>query len=673
MKSAILLVSLCAAGYCAVDTLIKPLDTIVVRGRHVEQGKVNINKIERLVGRSDELNNLIYFQPSVARVPEAGSLMLVQGDNYYDNSYYVNGIPVFLLSQFYGQVFIDRSVVSLTTANDVSLETQGIAGRYTGASGSVLSLTPTMKTGKGSGGMALPELAMQYGTLGADLTLKLPFHRIKNYYEITARPSNTYSIRTQDILFGAEPNMGLAIPGSYDNLQIHGIQKSSRYTVDEVVIAGRDNYAVEMEAIPAGVMGTIFKVKEKNIPWGIAVVSIRDTNESPAWKVSAGGSAQSCFEGKLLGSRNPLLSVHNQNAAWCLEKMPSSLQRPGTSIVLRLTSEVAQWEGSLNVRRETAKSILTSAHFLTPIYTDSVVLSRKGLRGSIAGQGSYSKELPNDLRLGLQVNGGVFLAGMKGFLDPGVSLLYERGSLSAGGSVGIVSSQPDIRGLPSERYARKVIRTYRADITASEKVSPLMTLSLNLYAKLKDHVPQKSLEALSPLWDESRGGPGRATGGTLTMDLKAPRNLRLWTSMFVSKSVVDGKGGPETSEWEIPWTLKSVLSYSFFKDFVRLYAIGNYCKGLTYRNLQSDGGELFWGDIAGRVPPYKSIDLKCEFSYEIPKSEWYIRQFDCYLLATNVTHESNIREYYWDDGLNKQPVTLAYGSYYMGARVVVRF
>ena len=53
----------------------------------------------------------------------------------------------------------------------------------------------------------------------------------------------------EEVALSAEPNIGLAIPSSFDNVQIHGVQKMSRCVVEEIAIAGRDNYAVEMQAL----------------------------------------------------------------------------------------------------------------------------------------------------------------------------------------------------------------------------------------------------------------------------------------------------------------------------------------------------------------------------------------------------------------------------------------
>jgi hypothetical protein len=672
MKSTILLLSLCCLRLFGDDS-IKSLDTIMVHGRPTERAKVNLDKIEQVVGKSDELNNLLYLQPSVARVPEAGSQMLVQGDGAYDNAYYVDDIPVFLLSQFSGQVFIDRSVISLTTANDLRLETQGIAGRYAGASGSVLSLTPTIPIGKGPEGMPFPELGLQYGTLGSDFTFKLPLHKIGNYYQITVRPANFYAIRVQDILYGAEPNIGLGIPSSFDNVQIHGVQKMSHCVVEEIALAGRDNYAAEMQASSLGVMGVKFTVREKSVPWGIFVASIKDTAPFSSWKLSVGGSRQEHFEGKLLGVYSPLVSVLRQNAAMCLESKPKLLQSSTSALSLRISADAAQWRGTIDVRREVTKSITTNTFFHSPVYHDSLSLTQNGNSGNCAAHVGYLKELRPDVSLEMDVAGGMFLAGMNGFFDPGLSLRFHRNSFSVWGQTGIVSSQPDIRGLPTDSYAGRVIHTFRGDITASEKIASWLTLSLNCYVKLKDHVPLKSITALSPVWDESSNARGKAIGGTLTVDAKALERLRLWSSMFLSRSTINGRDGVRSSDWEIPWTLKTALSYSLIKNFMRLYAIGTYAAGLPYHDLIDNGGRLVWNPTIRRVPPYKSVDLKCEFSYIIPKSEWHVREFGCYMLATNVTREKNIREYYWDEYLQRLPVTLAYGTYFMGARVVVWF
>jgi hypothetical protein len=276
------------------------------------------------------------------------------------------------------------------------------------------------------------------------------------------------------------------------------------------------------------------------------------------------------------------------------------------------------------------------------------------------------------LTLGIDGNTGLFLCGTKGFFDPALSLQYTYGKLSLIGQGGIISSQPDSRGMPSPSYAQRIIHTYRGDVTASVNALSWLSFSLDSYAKLKDHVPQKSLQALSPVWDESNNAHGRAYGGTLSLDAKPWKKLRVWSSVYLSKSTVYGRDGAFPSEWEVPWTLKNVVSYSFLKDNLRVYAIGNYSEGMAYRNLINNNGALVWDNRVSHAPHYKSMDIKVEFCQPIAKYEWHVLQFDGYVLATNVLHADNVREYYWDKGFNKKPIFLDYGIYYLGARVIVR-
>ena len=118
------------------DSLSRQTDTMVVRApRATGSSKVNQKAIEKVIGIQDDLNQLLLQKPGVSSVPEAGSLLIVNGDGPFDNQYYIRGIPVFPPSDFVGQTFADRSVVSLALPSDIHFYTYDLVSKYSGVSG----------------------------------------------------------------------------------------------------------------------------------------------------------------------------------------------------------------------------------------------------------------------------------------------------------------------------------------------------------------------------------------------------------------------------------------------------------------------------------------------------------------------------------------------------------
>src|SRR5271157_4887560 len=164
----------------------------IVAYGHLTQKKIDVAKEEKIYGRTDDLNNLLTTQAGVASAPNAQSLLLVNGDGPYDNCFMLRGIPIFIPSHFAGVSYFDRSIFSLGTPLDIEFLTTGISGLYSGGSGSVLRIDPGIVHDPIH--VARPELLINYGTLGADLTLSVPMRRGEDLYQISYRPSDKYAL-----------------------------------------------------------------------------------------------------------------------------------------------------------------------------------------------------------------------------------------------------------------------------------------------------------------------------------------------------------------------------------------------------------------------------------------------------------------------------------------------
>jgi len=78
------------------DTAVQTLDSMHVTAPRVpRQEHLQVAAEERISGLTDNINRILYLQPGVDRVPEAGSTLLINGGGPYDNAFYVHGVPMF--------------------------------------------------------------------------------------------------------------------------------------------------------------------------------------------------------------------------------------------------------------------------------------------------------------------------------------------------------------------------------------------------------------------------------------------------------------------------------------------------------------------------------------------------------------------------------------------------
>jgi hypothetical protein len=129
---------------------------------------------QRISGLTDNINRILYLQPGVDRVPEAGSTILINGAGPYDNAYYVYGIPMFAPSHFTNHSFADRSGTIVSSLKSVGLATSNLSGRYPEATGGVVELQPEIYRPADTLLLRRPEFAVGVGSLDVDLQLSRP-------------------------------------------------------------------------------------------------------------------------------------------------------------------------------------------------------------------------------------------------------------------------------------------------------------------------------------------------------------------------------------------------------------------------------------------------------------------------------------------------------------------
>ncbi len=665
---------LCSATPDTSEALLE-LDTVTTWATKPVRRDVDVEKSENIVGRVYDLNTILLMQPSVTAVKEAGSLMLVQGDNYYDNRYYVNGIPVLTLSHFPGQIFPDRSIINMGTDNKIQMETQRISGRYSGASGSVLTVDPLLKTGKGVGGMWRPQALFGYGENGADGSLELPLHKIKNYYELTGRISDASAFLNKDYSSNTNAYIGINPPHSYFDTQLRGVQRSRSVDISEFVVFGSDVYLDSLN-----INNLLDKKQRASYPFGIATLSIKSSDRDTSWNASVGGSKEYWYEGKKVSNVIPLVTVNQTDAGFAAEINPKIGTENGSHFSVHFHGDISKRDGDLKLTTQYAL-YNQSGYFITDTNYIEDTLKRKS-NGGILGLSTSWKQAANKwFSYGLDGHTGIFVTGTKPFFDPGIWLACNFLHSSVSLSGGCVTSQPDFRGLPSDEYAKQRILTVNCNATSSVQPFQWLNLSLSGFAKYKDLVPVKTDTVSRPIWDESRQTRGNAEGINATIDAALGKYFQLWTSQNLLRSVLKDSAGTHAADWEVPWSNKSALTVKMFDSAILLRVIGTFEDGVRYRKpYLTSGGTLMWGNEQFKGPTYKRIDAKLEIRQGIDRNERNIVRFDAYIMLTNVPrfvmsrvdHYNrswiNVREYSWDDQLRPVPVTLDEGTVTVGLR-----
>jgi hypothetical protein len=641
-----------SANAFAQSDSIRRLDTMVVRSQRLPSlPKISVDSEEKMLGRTDDLDNLLTAKPGVASAPNAQSLLLVNGDGPYDNVYMVRGIPVFAPSHFGGVPYLDRSVFSLGTPLDITFLTTGISGLYSGGSGSVLQVDPGIIHDPIH--IARPEAVVDYGTRGADLTLSVPVYKDKDFFQISYRPADKYALWFLDEYKTTDNNVptGFICPSSYSDLQILGSQQIGGIYFRQLFWLSQDTYADSTILIPD--IGIILPPpKYKSFPWGIASFTL-DSLKLPWCKsIVIGGASQHWFEshGGIGAFRKDVI---RRNIAFSAEG-PSLTLSQGM-ITTGIRTQYVPWSGR----------IFTPIMDLPDFYLPSDTLAVAGYQGDLSATQSYA-QCSGNFSFGANFGEGMFFPGPKGFVDPGLWMKYNRDKLDLNFSCGTVTSQPDIREMPSTALETKLVRTFNGDLKFEIKPQTWITGSIEGFIKYKPFEPVKGANPQYPIWDDSINDHFIASGVNMEIEADLGKNIKVRTIQSFGKSTIFNDGVQKPYEWDIPWSTKTVAAYSLVDTSLTAYMISNYTAGLPYHLVEENNGALDWSNSVFRYEPFSRIDLKFQLNEPIPYQR-HLMQYDVYLLITDLGGFFKN----WD-GRSIDPIIPLY-HFYIGLRAHLRF
>jgi hypothetical protein len=639
-----------AAGQNGPDAAGRDLDTMTVTGTApVTSARVDQKSIEKSMGVIDDLGQLLLQKSGVKEVPEAGSLLLVNGEGPFDNLYLIRGIPVFPPSNFPGHTFADKSVVSLALPTDIDFYTSRLVSHYSGASGSVITLNPyALKT---PGRLPRPEAAISYSTLTTDLSLNVPLRRNNDRYQCSFSVPNDYSLMEKNYLFGENSNLGYGMPASAWNFRTIGEQNAGPIKIEQLAWIGMNEYAHEHYEARQDRPGSIAVLSKDRYPWGIIAVSAHDAHAKIPWDFSFGGSQQYYLSAQNLWSYTSVKRVQRDNAAINLQ---GTVYSDNVSFIKTgVLAEHLQWDGRLDIQDSGAIANVSR---------------REAANNNAQLHIGYGRQIEK-VRLEIHSIQGFYFGGRALFVDPGFSLAFLALRGEGLFSAEINSAPADIRLLPGSEFNDFLSHTYHTHLSMRWDVLRFFMVDAEGFAKWKDRLPLVDSVPTMPLPDKGRNASMSAIGGNLQVNFKPGKLFSMTSSLSLSRSLVMEGKSRYFSDWDSPWANRTSLAFSIIPGKMVVYCIGNFSAGFPYRELIISGNSLRWSDGQLRIDTYKSVDLKYE--WREPTDGNLVTEYDGFIYIQNIFDNFNVREYQWSYA--KYPVQLQPLTINLGVRVNFRF
>ncbi|HUI90706.1 MAG TPA: hypothetical protein VLX68_00525 [Chitinivibrionales bacterium] len=639
--------------FAAPDTThSNPVDTLTVTGRKSPtQERLVVEQEEKQTGLTDDVNKLLVLKPGIIGVPEAGSSLLVHGESPFDNMFQTYSVPTFAPSHFSNNTFCDHSATMISTVKTVRLVTDQLAGRYAGASASVIATDPGISRPANAMLIPRPELSIGIGALCQDISLSLPARKGADLYQLSVTNTDSYKISWLGLQSRSSEQaaLGYGMPSTFGDGVFTATHSLNRELFREYLLFAWDNYQPSIHG-PA-----------MTVPWGIGAVSFEDTLRDGVFKITAGGSRQQYYEGKKYVYIIPLDHVERTNAT--LKAELCRVQEGSSLYDVSVQTERLEWNGQ--------QTILPNAR-QTQRELDSLGLAKQEsvheteVQVHAGGQRSTGR-----LAMGANILVGGIAPWYRLYADPGLWLKLQYEKWSTGISAGITTTRPDIRGLPVYEYRGSLEKTYSVSVNGQTAPARWLDLSLDAYVKWKDRCPARSLTPGNLVWDPSLESPLLIGGAAPSVILSLLEHWQLTTMLDLNEATRTYKSGSVPYEWNVPFSGKSILRYRALSGRMQFFLIGFYSTGLPYREIYiSDSGPAYAASFS-RVPDYKRVDFKIQFYQPIERLR-FLTRFDGYVEVCNVFDWPNIREYYYDFDMAKLPVFLERFGINMGMRLGFR-
>jgi hypothetical protein len=260
--------------------------------------------------------------------------------------------------------------------------------------------------------------------------------------------------------------------------------------------------------------------------------------------------------------------------------------------------------------------------------------------------------------VGSQIKPGSF------FIDPGFwcTFTYSKGTLNL--ATGIVSSYPDIRGLPNPGYRNSIDKTYMITPCVEHTFGRTVTVSMEPYWRYRDRAPNNSYESIIPVWDDSIATPlySRGINYRLSLDIGNILDVDLAGMAGASHRIVDGEC--LEYEWNVPWSVKSFLPFHFPREVLHLHLNAIFSDGIPFRD-PADNNRLKRGNI------YFRPDITVEYRNTTIEHRQFTR-YDLYLGILNFARIHNGGEPYWGITMQRNTINLTPLMIVLGGRFAFR-
>jgi hypothetical protein len=396
----------------------------------------------------------------VQSIPEAGSMLLVNGEGPFDNLYLVRDIPVFPPSNFAGHTYADRSIVSLALPNTISFSASDASGKWSGASGSIIGIDPCIL--KTTNRLPRPEGAVGAGTFSTDLSLNIPAKKAHDRYQISYHIPISYALAVKSLNSAGSDDLGYGIPAAAWDIRTLGEQSRKNIRFRQLLWGGVNTYAKDFDEVLRIQQGATGENGNK-FPWGMMILSADDSLSAKPWKVSFGGSRQHYFEAKQIFTTIPCKAVERNNGALSLQ---CNVARGASwAMELGLLTEFLFWQGKAFTKNLEGKP-------------NDTIMNMHNKEINAQAHIEYRKTF-SPAQLKVNLTQGFFNSGKAFFMDPGLTLGFPAFCGNIEFYLGITSSPADIRGLPGQQFDQILSRTYHAHLRVKRR------LRENVYGRQK--------------------------------------------------------------------------------------------------------------------------------------------------------------------------------------------
>ena len=626
-------------------------DSMVVRGSRTSNiSKLDQKSIENTTGIIENLQTLILQKPGVNSIPEAGSLLLVNGEGPFDNLFFIRGIPIFPPSDFVGHSFADKSVVTLALPNAVNCYTSNLVSQYSGAAGSVITINPLILNTLNR--VPRPEAAFGLSTSSSDISLNVPLRNNKDRYQASFSVPDNYFLTQSNALLGQSNDLGYGIPASAWNLRTIGEQNLKSVKIEQLVWLGTNDYVNSSEYLKLLQQGSKINFPIEKYPWEIFAISAHDSLAKVPWNISLGGSRQFFLTSKSLGIITPITKVERRNLALNMQAVLFSDAK--SSLITGILFEHLYADGSVELKDSIASK---------PLYNR--------LSNDNNGQFhiGYKRQIGHIL---FEVNSilGSYYGGKSKFIDPGFSLKFPALSGTMVFSSEINSAPADIRLLPNEYFDSFLSHTYHSHFTQLWNLFHCVKINADGFVEWKDRLPLMYDDPLKPYLDGNRKASMRVAGANLQIEAITGKWFSLTTTTSLCRSTIFEGNERYFPDWDCPLSNKTSMAFSIIPGKLTAYCIENYSAGFPYRDLYGADSVLGWSNEQYRIEDYKNVDVKFEWHQKTDGD--LVTEYDTFISIQNILNNTNIREYQWGKN-GKYPITLQPFTLNLGVRVNFRF